>query len=61
MAEDAVKKRNPLKIMLIITIVLLIVIVVLLMTNNKVVLEDEQGNTFVGASGKFLKSPEVAE
>lgn len=61
MADDAVKKKNPLKIWLIIIVVLLVIIVALLLTKNKVVLEDESGNTFTGATGKFLKSPESDE
>lgn len=50
------KGGNPIKLMLIITIVLLIATVaVVLFKKDRILLEDEEGNTLVGASGKFLK------
>lgn len=52
-----ISKRNPMKIMAIVTIVLLIaVIAIVLFKKDKVYLEDESGATYVGASGKLLKT-----
>lgn len=58
MADDAVKRKNPMKIWLILIFVLLVVITVLLLTPNKVVIEDQNGATLTGSSGKFLRNPD---
>lgn len=54
---DTVKKRNPIKIMLIITIVLLLVVIALGLKKSKVYMEDEQGMSYSGESAKFMKDP----
>lgn len=53
-------KRNPIKTLLIVVLILLVISIVLsVVWKDKVVIEDEQGQTYVGSAGKFVSEGET--